>query len=141
MSKARAKPAPAPEPEAELQSTVAALTERCDHLAQQLQVQNDILEEIRQELQYLVTNGVEIREPIGRLHPIPVLKGMALDPAGDDWGEKLVINHGHLSAEPNAVTKHSQDSSHCVEPTPAAEPHRPQSLTTAKAERPRDRLF
>lgn len=138
---AKARPAPALEPHEALQAEISELRTEVANLRAFVQIANEIFEGIREDLQWLTQNGIEIREPIGRLHPIPVLKGMALDPAGDDWGEKLVINHGHLSAEPNAVTKHSQDSSQCVEPTTAAEPHHPQSLTTAKAERPRDRLF
>lgn len=99
MSKARSKPAPAPETDADLPTVVAELNERCDHLAQQLRVQNDILEEIRSELQYLVTNGIEIRDAPSFRARIPVLKGMALDPAGDEWGEKLDINHDFERAE------------------------------------------
>lgn len=94
MSKARPKPVPAPEPDADLPTVVAELNERCDHLAQQLRVQTDILEEIRSELQYLVTNGIEIRDASSFRARIPVLKGMALDPIGDDWGDRLDINHG-----------------------------------------------
>ena len=147
MSKARAKPAPAPEPEAELPSTVAALTERCDHLAQQLQVQNDILEEIRQELQYLVTNGIEIRETDGLRMRIPVLKAMARNPVAEDWGEHLVINYG-LEPSPQEEPSRPVGASPVEPPTndassPEAAPktQSPTPPSTAKPNTPRGRLF
>ena len=147
MSKARVRPAPAPEPEAELHSTVAALTERCDHLAQQLQVQNDILEEIRQELQYLVTNGIEIRETDDLRMRIPVLKAMARNPAGEDWGEHLVINRGLEASQqadpprPVGTTPVESPNNDALSPDAASKTSSPPPPPTAKANPQRGRLF
>ena len=144
---AKARSAPAPEPEGELQSAVVALTERCDHLAQQLQVQNDILEEIRQELQYLVTNGIEIRETDGIRMRIPVLKAMARNPAAEDWGEHLVINHGlepAPQAEPSrsvGMTPVESLNNDAPSPDAASKTSSPPPPPTAKSNALRGRLF
>jgi hypothetical protein len=57
-------------------------------LKDEVRVLRDILDEIRDELQWVTRNGV----PVQVSHPVsPVLRQMALDPMAKDWGERLHI--------------------------------------------------
>ena len=147
---AKAHPAPALEPYEALQAEISKLRTEVANLRAFVQIANEIFEGIREDLQWLTQNGIEIREPVSRLHPIPVLKGMALDPAGDDWGEKLVINHGLASKpsspltapSPSTVAASEQIPISNPEPTtPKHEPSQSASPPAATSPRPRDRLF
>lgn len=142
--------APALEPHEALQVEISELRIEVANLRAFVQIANEIFEGIREDLQWLTQNGIEIREPVGRLYPIPVLKSMALDPAGDDWGEKLVINHG-LTSEPsepltkppaNTVAASEQAPVSAPDPTPPKpELPQPSSPPASPLPRPRDRLF
>lgn len=70
---------------------VALLRDEVTDLKNQVRVLSDILDEIREELQWVTRNGLPIREP---LPAVPVLKRMALDPCAEDWGERLVVEYG-----------------------------------------------
>ena len=149
---AKGRPAPAPEPHEELRVEISELRTEVANLRAYVQVANAIFEEIREDLQWLTQNGIEIREPVGRLHPIPILKRMALDPAGEDWGEKLVIDFGIPSEHPElrseqplravaATQQPSAPNADSVSRTP--EQVLPSSSITSPLPppRPRDRLF
>lgn len=97
--------APALEPHEALQVEISELRTEVANLRAFVQIANEIFEGIREDLQWLTQNGIEIREPVGRLYPIPVLKGMALDPVGDDWGAKLDINHGLQTSDPTVASR------------------------------------
>lgn len=141
--------APALEPHEALQIEISELRTEVANLRAFVQIANEIFEGIREDLQWVTQNGIEIREPVGRLYPIPVLKSMALDPAGEDWGEKLVINHG-LTSEPSepltelpSTTAASFAQPPASTPEPASpKPEQPQPPSPrASPPRPRDRLF
>ena len=146
----KARPAPALEPHEALQVEISELRTEVANLRAFVQIANEIFEGIREDLQWLTQNGIEIRDPVGRLHPIPVLKGMALDPAGDDWGEKLVINHGLASEPSKPLTKPPSTTATSSEQPPVSTPElaspkpeqpQPPSPPTSPSPRPRDRLF
>jgi len=61
-------------------------------LIDQLCVLTDVLERIREELQWLTRNGLPVQEE--RVPMSPVLKRMALDPIAADWNERLEIVRG-----------------------------------------------
>jgi|GEM_PF-6629445 len=147
---AKKSAAPALEPHEALQVEISELRTEVANLRAFVQIANEIFEGIREDLQWVTQNGIEIREPVGRLYPIPVLKGMALNPAGDDWNEHLVINHGLAgeSSEPltkppaNTVAVSEQAPVSAPEPTPLKpEQTQPSSPPVSPPSRPRDRLF
>ena len=70
---------------------IAQLRDEVTDLKNQVRVLSDILDEIREELQWVAQNGLPIREP---LPPCPSLTRMALDPCADNWAERLVIDYG-----------------------------------------------
>lgn len=150
MAKKKPELAPALEPHEALQVEISELRTEVANLRAFVQIANDIFEGIREDLQWLTQNGIEIREPVGRLYPIPVLKSMALDPAGEDWGEKLVINHGLASEPSEPLTKPPSTTATSSEQPPASTPEpaspkseqpQPPSPPTSPSPRPRDRLF
>lgn len=157
----KARPTPALEPHEALQTEISELRTEVANLRAFVQVANEIFEGIREDLQWLTQNGIEIREPLGQRLPIPVLKGMALDPAGDDWGEKLDINYGLKSSRPDDASSipaespsqpcRSPESSSpddesqpsVVESTTQPTSHEllPKTDDNPSPPRPRDRLF
>lgn len=72
---------------------VALLRDEVTDLKNQVRVLSDILDEIREELQWVTRNGLPIPEP---LPTVPVLKRMAVDPCANDWNERLVIVRGEF---------------------------------------------
>ena len=94
--------APALEPHEELRAEISEMRTEVANLRDHIRVLNEILDGIREDLQWVTQNGLEVREPLGFRIPSPVLKSMALDPAAsdDDWGSKLDINHGLKSSRP-----------------------------------------
>ena len=52
----------------------------------------DVLDGIREELQWLTRNGLPVQEE--RVPASPVLKRMALNPLAADWNEQLEIVRG-----------------------------------------------
>jgi hypothetical protein len=87
---------------------IAQLRDEVTDLKNQVQVLSDILDEIREELQWVTRNGLPIREP---LPACPTLKRMALDPCADDWNERLVIDYGPLPRAASSTSAgHSQET-------------------------------
>jgi hypothetical protein len=66
----------------------AELRREIADLKDQVKVLTDVLDEIRDDIQWVTRNGLPLRTP----HAVsPVLKQMALDPLAEDWGERLQI--------------------------------------------------
>jgi hypothetical protein len=76
----------------------AELRQEMARLREQMQVLTDVLEEIRQELQWLTRNGLPAPEP----STVPVLKSMALDPTAPNWNAHLRIERGSGAAQKTA---------------------------------------
>ena len=143
-SKGKARPAPASDDYSEVHREISELRTELANLRDQMRVLNQILDGIREDLQWVTQNGIEVREPLGFRIPSPVLKAMALDPAGDDWGEKLDINHGLKSVRPDEPAMAVDEPRAAAEPTPnRSKAHQPASPTspTPSPPRPRGSLF
>ena len=67
------------------------LRQEMQELRDNIQVLTDVLDEVRQELQWLSRNGLP---PPGRTPDRFVVNQMAADPCAKDWGERLVIVRG-----------------------------------------------
>ena len=83
----------------EVQELRDAVVELKDHI----RVLINVIDEVRDELQWLTRNGLPSVEP---LPTVPVLKQMAADPCAGDWSERLVIARGDSQSrlgEPNHV--------------------------------------
>ncbi|MCC7420984.1 MAG: hypothetical protein IT428_11945 [Planctomycetaceae bacterium] len=77
---------------AELRTEIGDLRTELADLKQSIGVLVDVMDGIREELQWLSRNGLPPHEE--RLPPSPVLKQMAADPCDPNWGDKLVIARG-----------------------------------------------
>lgn len=106
---------------------VALLRDEVTDLKNQVRVLSDILDEIREELQWVTRNGlpVQVKEP---LSPVPVLKRMAADPCAPDWAERLVIDYG--------IPAHV-DKAEAMSPPPPE----PASAPTSSSKAPAGKLF
>jgi hypothetical protein len=97
---------PAPDETAELRHEIA-------NLKDQVKVLSDIMDEIREDIQWVSRNGLPLRTP----HPIsPVLKQMALDPMAEDWGKRLKIVRQEESAVEEAEIRPSQSAASQSQP-------------------------
>lgn len=72
-------------------------------LKDHLRVLIDVLDGVREELQWLTRNGLPLQER--HLPASPVLKRMALDPAVGDWNEQLEIVRGDEGASEEGSEK------------------------------------
>lgn len=96
-----------------------ALQAAIERLADELRVVRDVLDAIHDDLNWIVRNE---RWSGGRLDH-SVLKGMALDPTSDDWGDRLHIVRGTSASESEgaSVTEQNAPDSQSKTPT-SAEP-------------------
>lgn len=78
---AKSRPSPPAEP-LEDQKLVSAI----EHLADEVALIRQVLDEFREDFSWLTRNGLLIR-PVEHTH----VKQMALDPTAADWNERLVI--------------------------------------------------
>ena len=58
-------PAPALEPHEELRAEISEMRTEVANLRDHMQVLNEILDGIRDDLQWVTQNGIEVREPLG----------------------------------------------------------------------------
>jgi hypothetical protein len=78
---------------------IAELREEIADLKNHVRVLSDILNEIREELEWVTQNGLPVQERPLPLPPVPILKRMAADPCAADWNERLVIDYGSQADE------------------------------------------
>ena len=87
---------------------VDALRREVGDLKERIQVLTDVLDEVRDELQWLARNGLP---PTDDRPDRFVVKQMAADPCARDWGERLVIVRGDDRDQSPAPTGGKADQS------------------------------
>jgi hypothetical protein len=91
-------------PPAELKNAVG-LQQEIAAIWEQMRVLIDVLNEIREELDWVTRNGLPQPEPRS---PVPVLKEMALDPMSDAWNDRLQIIRNEPGERGVAMQVHPQ---------------------------------
>ena len=86
MNRRKASSAPEPKP--------SDLALEVESLRNEVRVLRQVIDEVREELQYLNTNGVRLRD-VDQLPPIGILKRMAADVTSSEWSSRLQIDFGH----------------------------------------------
>lgn len=99
--------------------TSSAVVDALDRLADEIRVVRDVLEELREDLNWIVRN----ERSSGYRQQHSVLKEMAADPASEDWGERLEIGRSTSAAEcDEAAVPERQIDVPSPEQTPPEEP-------------------
>ena len=86
MNRRKTPSAPEPEP--------SELAVEVESLRNEVRVLRQAIDEVREELQYLNTNGLRLRD-VDQLPSIGILKRMAADVTSSEWSQRLQIDFGN----------------------------------------------
>lgn len=84
----------APATETAVESDSITLSQEVETLRLEVRVLRQAIDEVREELQYLNTNGLRLRD-LDQLPHVGILKRMAADVTSKQWSERLVIDFGN----------------------------------------------
>ena len=115
MNRRKTPSAPEPEP--------SELAREVESLRNEVRVLRQAIDEVREELQYLNTNGLRLRD-VDQLPRIGILKRMAADVTSSEWSQRLQIDFGNdaRTAQRTDETKHTDESQSKQSTSPTATP-------------------
>ena len=115
MNRRKTPSVPEPEP--------SELAVEVESLRNEVQVLRQVIDEVRDELQYLNTNGLRLRD-VDQLPAIGILKRMAADVTSSEWSQRLQIDFGHdaRTDQISVETQHTDDSQSKQSTSPIATP-------------------
>ena len=115
MNRRKAASAPEPEP--------SELAREVESLRNEVRVLRQAIDEVREELQYLNTNGLRLRD-VDQLPRIGILKRMAADVTSSEWSQRLQIDFGNDARTDQMPdeTKHTDESQSKQSTSPTATP-------------------
>ena len=140
MNRRKIPSAPEPEP--------SELALEVESLRNEVRVLRQVIDEVRDELQYLNTNGVRLRD-VDQLPPIGILKRMAADVTSSQWSQRLQIDFGHdartdqiaVETQHTDESQSNQSTSPRATPAPSSEDSSTVSVVTEHTPRMPGQLF
>ena len=115
MNRRKTPSVPEPEP--------SELAVEVESLRNEIQVLRQVIDEVRDELQYLNTNGLRLRD-VDQLPRIGILKRMAADVTSSEWSQRLQIDFGHdaRTDQTPVETQHTDELQSQQSTSPVATP-------------------
>lgn len=115
MNRRKTPSAPEPEP--------SQLAVEVESLRNEVRILRQAIDEVREELLYLNTNGLRLRD-VDQLPHIGILKRMAADVTSSEWSQRLQIDFGHDARTDQipAETQHTDESQSQQSTSPIATP-------------------
>ena len=94
-----------------------------ESLRNEVRVLRQAIDEVREELQYINTNGLRLRD-VDHVAPIGILKRMAADVTSNEWSERLRIDFGHdaRTDQTPVETQYTDESQSQQSTSPVATP-------------------
>jgi len=140
MNRGKTQSPPGPEP--------SELAVEVESLRNEVRVLRQAIDEVREELQYLNTNGVRLRD-VDQIPPSGILKRMATDVNSSEWSQRLQIVFGtEARTDQNAgKTNNAAESQSTALATRASAPVQPmaslpsETMTSEQRSRTVGQLF